>query len=124
MSNRAPIRLDPALPPTLTTIYELSSDHFPVIADMRRGGLTLSTAPTTQKRRTDWKKFQTELQQRIPDASALSGPQQIEAEAQQFAEAVTDSLNAATKQRSSKKEQPLTPYLLNLISRENRARRL
>ncbi len=79
---------------------------------MRRGGATLTTAPTTQKRRTNWNLFQTELQQRIPDASALSDPQQIETGAAKFAEAVTDSLNAAAeKQRSSKREQPLTPIL-------------
>ncbi len=52
-SNNKPDVLDIAFcqnihyPPTLTINYELSSDHFPIIADMRRGGLTLSTAPTT-----------------------------------------------------------------------------
>ncbi len=96
---------------------------------MRCGGLTLSTAPTTQKRRTNWKQFQTELQQRIPAASALSGPQQIEAGAQKSAEAETDTLNAAAeKQRSAlDREEPepqLTPYLTNLICRKNRARRV
>lgn len=129
--NYKPDVLDIALcknvhfPPRLTIHYELSSDHFPVLADMRRGGLVMSTALTTQRRRTNWKQFQVELQQRIPDASVLTGPQQIESGATKFAEAVTDSLNAAAeKQRSFKKEQPLTPYLLNLIRRKNAARRV
>ena len=104
----------------ITNLYELSSDHNPVLLVLNLSGSPLA-API--RCRTDWTKFREAVESSISVPVELNGPAELEAAVARFTSEISEAVNANSTPIAPGAEPFVPSAIRQLIRDRNRAKR-
>lgn len=104
-----------------STIYELDSDHFPVLFQINLKCNSSLYQPKINTNQTDWDKFNDFLWEAQPNTAELHSKNQIDNAVTEISNNIKLAIEASTPHKTFKKRNPPLPeHILNLMKQRNK----